>query len=245
MQQSEGTARGDSWAHVKHDPCIVSAAHELKSPLALVRQLALSLEMGGCSADEIAKVARQISLTSERALRLTTDLTKASRLEGSLFSLEPLNPLVLCEEVVEEISPLYQAKGREILVGSRSRPLLAIANRDLLRRVMIGFADNALHYTGDDTPVILTAKVFDGGSSIRLGVRDYGPAIPTQLWRKLSRSLGVAPQPVHNRPASSGLGIYIAQQFAEAMGGRVGASRHRDGATFYIDLSTSTQMRLL
>lgn len=201
--------------------------------------------MGEHSTEEVVKIAQQISLTSERALRLTTDLTKVSRLENSLFTLEPINPIVLCEEVVEEIRPLYRAKGREILVGTRSRPLLAIANRDLLRRIMIGFADNALYYATDDAPVVLTAKAFDGGKSIRLGVRDHGPAIPSQLWRRLARSLGTAPQPVHARPESSGLGLYIAQQFAKSMGAQVGARRHHDGATFYIDLSASTQMRLL
>jgi hypothetical protein len=37
----------------------------------------------------------------------------------------------------------------------------------------------------------------------------------------------------------------VAGQFAHAMGARLGAVRHRDGATFYIDVNASTQMRLL
>ena len=52
----------------------VAAAHELKSPLVLVRQLSLMLEAGDLSADEQKRMLRQISLTSERALRLTSDL---------------------------------------------------------------------------------------------------------------------------------------------------------------------------
>lgn len=226
-------------------PLFIAAAHELKSPLALIRQLSLALEAEDASPDEIAKLARQITLTSERALRLTTDLTRSSRLEDSLFTLEPLNPVSLCEEVASELAPLYAAKGRELKVSPRRGPLLGLANRDLLRRIMLNFADNALHYSEGDMPVVMSASVYDGGKRIRLGVRDYGPAIKKDVWGHLSRTLGSSAQPLHSRPESSGLGVYIANQFAEAMDAKIGATRHRDGATFYVDISASTQLRLL
>lgn len=224
-------------------PLFIAAAHELKSPLALIRQLSLGIEAGTVDAKDIERAARQITLTSERALRLTTDLTKTARLEDSLFSLEPLNPVSLCEEVVQELAPLYRAKGKKLEVASRSRPLLAIANKDLLRRILLNFIDNALHYSEAATPVVVSARAYKG--TVRLGVRDYGPALPTNVWKTLENSLGTNAQPLHSRPGSSGLGIYIANQFAEVMHAQVGATRHRDGATFYVDLSASTQLRLL
>lgn len=230
---------------LSHAPLFLAAAHELKSPLALVRQLSLALEAGDCDAKEIERIARQITLTSERALRLTTNLTKTARLEDSLFTLEPLNPVSLCEEVATELAPLFAAKGRTIRVASRSRPLLGLANRDLLRRVLLNFADNAIHYSDADTPVVLSATARDGGARIRLGVRDYGPAVSSHVWRRLERTLGTTAQPMHARPESSGLGLYIANQFAEAMGASIGTRRHRDGATFYIDINASTQLRLI
>ncbi len=226
-------------------PAVVTAAHELKAPLSLVRQLSLALEAGGVSPDEQQRMLRQITLTSERALRLTTDLTRASRLENSLFELEPLNPQQICEEVAHELSPLYKARGREISVAPRRRQLLAVANRDLLRRVVLNFGDNALHYADGDAPVELRAGALAGGEKIRIGVRDHGPAVPADIWRKLQTHLGKSAQPLHARPGSSGLGLYVASQFASAMRGAVGATRHRDGATFYVDISASTQLRLL
>lgn len=226
-------------------PLFLAAAHELKSPLALVRQLSLALEAGDCSSQEIERIARQITLTSERALRLTTDLTRTARLENSLFTLEPLNPVSICEEVVSELAPLYSAKGKKLTLTSRSRPLLGLANRDLLRRILMNFADNALHYSEDNAPVVITASAHDDGRRIRLGVRDYGPALPPKVWKRLDQSLGTTAQPLHARPESSGLGMYIANQFAEVMDATIGATRHRDGATFYVDIGASTQLRLL
>lgn len=227
-------------------PFLVTAAHELKSPLALMRQLALSLETDTLSDAERTRVIRQITLTSERALRLTTDLSRSSRLEDSLFDLEPLNPQQLCEDVARELMPLYRANGREIRVlSSPRRAVLAVANRELLQRIMLNFGDNALHYADSQAPVELRASTYDHGAKIRLGVRDHGPGVPSDMWQRLQAQLGKDALPLHMRPQSSGLGLYIAGQFARAMHGTIGVTRHRDGATFYVDIDASSQLKLL
>lgn len=222
-------------------PSFTVAAHELKAPLSLLRQLSLHLESGDIDTKEVQKIAHQMTLTSERALRLTTDVTKYARLDDSLFTLEPLNPAVLCQEVVEELAPLYSAHGRQITVKSRTKSPLGLANPDLLRRILLNFGDNALHYSEEGQPVTLTTSVVHDGSVIRLGVRDFGPALPATL----RKNVGNTAAPVHSRPGSSGMGLFIAQQFAQAMHATVGVISHRDGATFYVDIGVSAQMRLL
>ncbi len=226
-------------------PSLVAAAHELKSPLSLIRQLALELETVDVSVEDKQRLLRQITLTSERALRLTTDLTKAQRLHGSLFELEPLNPQQLCEEVAHELMPLYAAKGREIRVAHRNKPLLVVANKELLRRIILNFGDNALHYGQSNEPIELRTSSRQMGQKVRIGVRDFGPALATDAWKRLRNELGKNAQSVHARPASSGLGLYIASQFAETMHGSIGATRHRDGATFHVTIDASTQLSLL
>ncbi len=224
---------------------LIAAAHELKSPLALVRQLSLALQAGDCTPKEVELLAQRIALTSERALRLTTDLTRSARLQDSLFGLEPINPVSLMQEVALELGPLYAAKGRSLRVAERKRSLLAVANRDLLRRIIINFADNALHYSAPDEPVVLTVRAHSSGQQVRLAVRDFGPALPAKVWQILQSSLGTHAQSLNARPESSGLGMFVAGQFASSMGAALGAVRHRDGATFYVDLHASTQMRLI
>lgn len=237
---------GDEGVHISS---LTAAAHELKAPLALVRQLALQLESEFAheylSDSEKLKLLHHITLTSERALRLTSDLTKAARLDASLFQLEPINPEQLCRDIVQELTPLFEAHGKKVTVSSRKHPLLLVANRDLLRRILLGFNDNALHYSQPGTAVHMQIKAFKNAGVVRIGVRDYGPALSTDMWRKLQQKLKVAPQAIHARPESSGLGLYIASQFAEAMNGEIGAIRHKDGATFYVDLQASSQLSLL
>lgn len=224
---------------------LIAAAHELKAPLALVRQLALRLEHADLTDAERARLLRQTILTSERALRLTGDLTKSARLDSALFAVEPINPEQLCRDIISELTPLFDAYGKSVEVKGRRHPLLLVANRDLLRRILLGFSDNALHYSTPGTAVHMQIRALKKSGVIRIGVRDYGPALSSDMWRKLQKKLHNAPQSIHARPESSGLGLYIASQFAEVMNGRIGAVRHKDGATFYVELQASSQMSLL
>jgi signal transduction histidine kinase len=224
---------------------LIAAAHELKAPLALVRQLALRLGDDSLSPAERQQLLDRTVLTSERALRLTSDLTRAARLDSTMFQLEPINPDQLCRDVVSELQPLFQAYGRSVAVKGRRHPLLLVANRDLLRRILLGFSDNALHYSLPGTAVHLQIQAFKKTGVIRVGVRDFGPALSSDMWRSLQKKLNTAPQSIHARPESSGLGLYIAHQFADAMNGKIGAVRHKDGATFYVELQASNQLSFL
>ncbi len=223
-------------------PDILAVAHELKSPLASVRQMAMVLESGTLSRTEAALYARRIELTSERALRLVSDMTRARRLDDALFACEPVNALALCDDVAHELQALYEARGRRLELRRQRQAPLAVANRELLRRILINFADNALHYAPESGRVCFDVQASRTGERIRIGVRDYGPGVSRDVWRRLA---GQAPSAVNRRPESSGLGLYLSKQFAAAMGAEVGVTRHRDGASFYVDLMGSAQMSLL
>lgn len=224
---------------------IILAAHELKSPVALIRQLSLFAQETGQSDIDKNDLLQKITLISERSLRLTSDLTKTARLEDALFSLEPVNPSQVCLDVIHELSPLAGAYQKKIELKGSQRTPLVVANRDLLRRVLINFIDNALNYCGDQQPIKLKIQTFYKQGFIRLSVRDYGPAISNNLIKNLKTELPVQNSNLYSRPQSSGLGVYISSQFAKVMGGLVGIIRHRDGVTFYINLQISKQLNLL
>lgn len=244
---SEGKQRQDVGGRTSEFalPMVGAVAHELKNPLALIRQLAQGLNQDiPCSPAEVEQIASRIRLTSERALRLATDLTKAERLENALFELEPINPISICEDVVREMTPLFSARGRDMRLSNRRRLPPVVANRDLLHRVLINLADNALNYGGDEQPISFKAQSSRDGRHVRIAIRDYGPSVPIDVWRSI-RDAERYPQAISMRPESSGLGLYLAQQFATTMNASLGVTRHRDGASFYIDLKGSTQLSLL
>lgn len=226
-------------------PMLFAAAHELKSPLALIRQMSSQLENGDLSQESIDTLLARIRLTSERSLRLVNDLTLSKRLDNlQLFELEPLSPQAICDDVAREMTPLFTARNRQIRVRTKSRQALAIANPQLLRSILFQFSDNALQYATVGRPVELITRSSRDQKRVSISVRDYGPAISSDIWRRLMQT-GNETAPVARRPGSSGLGLYIARRFAENMGATIGIIRHRDGASFYVELNASTQTSFL
>lgn len=234
---------GDGLVHGTLSPIVV-AAHELKAPLALLRQLAI--ELGDQKANDThgESIAKQMRVVSEQALRLTSNLTRTQRLQAELFPSEPVNINELCKQLRYELTPLYQANERMLKFQPNARLPLASANHDLLRRIVTCFMDNALHYSDEAGVVELYTSLIRGRQTIRVAVRDYGPALPSSVWARV-QAAATTPQAVHARPESSGLGLHIAHQFAAVINGSIGAIRHRDGASFYIDVPVSRQLSLL
>ena len=223
----------DMWSDI---PTLLAAAHELKSPLVLIRQLSLQLESGA----EHETIER-IRFTAERSLRLVEGLTRVARLEDTLFENEPIHIASLYDEVVHDVMPLAKALGQTVELSLPSRPLTIIGNRSLLYSVMLGLCDNALTHNDVARPIELSAK--KRSDRVSIGVRDHGPR--TASLGEVRRRLGTAPQTLSSRPRSSGLGLLIAEQFARHMDATLSLTRHRgDGATFSLSLPASLQMSL-
>lgn len=220
------------------------AAHELKSPLALVRQLALSLGDEDTTQIEKELIIDKIRITAEKAIRFTSDITKVSNLEGALFDLEPINPIEICKEVVFDLQPFMKLYDKTIkLKYKKSHPLLMIANRDLLRRIILNFADNSLYY-GVEKEIEMAIRSINKKQKIRVSLRDRGPQINKKQFFDLISNVNKNKN-LSSRPESSGIGVSIASRFAKFMGGDIGLIRHKDGVTFYVDLDASKQMSLL
>lgn len=240
---SNGQSGVDMGSFFDESTLATAAANELSTPLVLLRQLSLALAADDISDSERLRLSEQLTLTTERALRLTANLQLPSA-QGILLELEPINSVSLCQEVVHELSPLFMAHGQRITLQPRSRVPLLVANRQLLRRILLAFGDNALHYGSAEQPVQLA--ISGHHDRIRIGVRDYGPAVPSDIWQRLDdRIARRATVALANRPHASGMSLAVARQLAGLMDSVVGTVRHHDGATFYIDLRVSGQMSLL
>ena len=219
---------------------ILVAAHELKAPLAVLRQLALSFDEMDAESEHIRS---EMVSVSERAIKQVNDLTKIRRLEDGLFEMEPVAVRAVCDDVTRELAYLFSYNRRDLFIKYSNRSKLVTANRDLLYSVIYNFLLNAMHYSGDGTRAELTVKDFCG--KVKILVRDYGPALPMEVWREMRRGWIDKPTSIAMRPGSSGLGLYIASKFSEYMNAKVGAVRHRDGTSFFVELPVSKQASLL
>ncbi len=224
-------------------PPIIVAAHELKAPLSLIRQLSLALEDASLTSSQKDQVVERLRLTTERALRLTTSLTKAYGVEPSLFPLQPLSPYEVCRAAVYEMTPQAAARGQKIKITGNKRAPLIISNSELLQRILINFIDNAINYSYENKTIQLKLSKRGAAERVRFSLRDYGPAVKVNLLKHIQDGgPHQAGRLVHQRPESSGLGLYITTIFAETLNIKLGAIRHKDGTTFYLDVPISTQL---
>ena len=220
---------------------ILVAAHELKAPLSLLRQLAFSMDLASDQKD-LKRIQNQMVGVSDRALRQVQDLTKIARLDDGLFEMEPVSVRAVCDEVTEELRYLFRFNHRNLDIDYRNRARLVVANRELLYSVVYNFCLNAMNYSSEETRSELTLQ--DKNGCVRLDVRDFGPALPMDVWKSLKKGWIEKPTSIAKRPGSSGLGLYIASKFSQYMNANVGAVRHRDGTSFFVELPISKQASL-
>lgn len=223
-------------------PSIAVAAHELKAPLALIRQMSLLIEDGGLSPAEAQLMQRRVTLTAERSLALVQDLARTVNVQPTLFPLEPVNPLALLAQLAHQSCDMLRLYDRRVTWPRTGKKRLVVANPLLLGRIVMNFLDNAVRYSEAGAAIRVTVRQV--GTMVRLGVRDFGPMMSPAEYQRLVDEMTTR-KSVRTRPDSSGLGVYIAATFAQAMGGQIGLIRHRDGLTFYVDVPLSEQMSLL
>lgn len=218
---------------------ILVAAHELKAPLIVLRQLALALDDMN---EDGEKIRSEMVRVSDRAIKQVNDLAKIRRLEDGLFEMEPVSVRAVCDDVIKELSCLCKFNQRDLYIKYTNRSRLVNANRELLYSVIYNFLLNAIHYSGKEMRSELLVK--DEKGKVKVVIRDFGPALPIDVWKEMKKGWIKQPTSIAMRPGSSGLGLYIASKFSKFMNAEVGAVRHRDGTSFFVKLPVSRQASL-
>lgn len=213
----------------------IAMAHELKAPLAVIRQLVIARDQ--YSSQETENALRRIELLTERMLRLTQTLSYSHSIAE--FETETINLNHLCEAVLHEFTPLCRELGREIEFHPSRQQLLVCSNREVLHSMLVGLCDNAIHYSEDNANIVVHARRVK--DTMRVGVQDNGTHIQAAQLKQMRH----APHQFAVRPARSGLGIYIAEQFAKALKANLHIMRPRSGGlNIYLDVPQSKQLHL-
>jgi len=223
---------------------LIAAAHELKAPLILLRQLSLQL-MNEQDSEKIAEISNRIQLTSERSLRLVNSLSKTARLEDAMFKLEPIVLNNVARTVIDELEPLSNALGQKIEIKTKKN-VLAVGNFDLIRTIMLGLLDNSLmSHRISSKPI--EVRFCEHGDKLQILVRDFGEIIDVKHFRNVLVDIGKAPIPLSDRPNSTGLGLFISAKFSQYMQGELSVTRHvkNGGLTFKVSLPASKQLSLV
>ncbi len=218
---------------------LVTAAHDLKAPLSLIKLYAQQMQSTDISAEDREKYSRRIALSAEQLLKMTNGLLEAYRFGDQLLPLEPVNANIVCEEVLHELAPYAHELGQTLGHRITPRQHVVVAHRQLLHNVLFNVAHNALKHTPEKT--VVTLKLSKSQAYSRIHVVDTGRGFRKSELHRLGSLNTLQPMGSH---AGSGFGLAIARQLTKAMGGEFRLLTSHHGGHCLVLLHRSNQLAL-
>lgn len=232
-------------AFVAQREFVANAAHELKTPIAVLKstlQLALQRPRG---AEEYRQQLDQALEDVGRLETLTHSLLRLARAEqlprGQQHGSLPLVDVAAsCEQTAERWRPVAEAKSVSIKVKAPQGVTQINGDTDDLDLIWSNLLDNAIRYSPKGAQV--RVSVCRNNGQIRVDVEDEGPGIGEEELDRIFRRFHRADASRSRETGGYGLGLAITKAMVEAYGGTIAAAnRHPSGTTFSVSLPVEKQ----
>lgn len=217
---------------------LATLAHELRHPLAPLRNGLEFLRLKGDSPDTASVVAMMDRQVSHLA-RLVEDLLDAGRIASGKVELrrERVSLKSVIRSAIETSQPLIEARGHDLLVLDTLEDALAIdADAARIHQVLVNLLGNAARYTPGGGRIVISAHR-DGMHAV-VSVSDNGVGIAPEVLPGVFEMFSQAEPSSHAAQGGLGIGLALVRQFVELHGGKVsGASPGvGQGSTFTVRL---------
>ena len=178
-------------ADERKDEFLAMLAHELRNPLAPLRNAALLLQQPGVDHPFIERTGEMMGRQVQQLGRLVDDLLDLSRIARGKMQLrkESVDLGQAVQRAAEASRPLVEARRHELTVSVPASPVRLLADPTRLEQVLTNLLNNAARYTPEGGRIWLTAAQEGGEAVVR--VRDTGIGIPPEM---LSRIFGLFAQ---------------------------------------------------
>jgi len=210
---------------------LAAAAHELKTPLAVIRAYAqLMAKREPAEARALAVIQRQV----DRLSRLVQDLLDNSRLrlDAGDGTHERFDLATLAEEVVERMRA--EAPRHELRLAAGD-PAPVLADRERIARVISTLVENGVRYSPGGGAVETGVEAADGHAT--LTVRDHGLGIPRERQDRVFERYYRAHAGTPEDPGGLGVGLEVSREIVQRHGGRMWfESAPGEGSAFHFSL---------
>ena len=186
------------------------AAHELRTPLAVMQTKLDVFSMSGDLPPEAQEFAKNLQAQLARLSSLVEDLLWFSR-DYPLEPVEPVRLLPLLQDIVEELFDAAREKG--IRVELHASDCVVQGQDCLLERAFYNLLENAIKYSPDGTVVELSAAVQEGAAVVR--VADQGEGIPEKYREEIFEPFFRVEKSRNRAVGGSGLGLAVCKKILE------------------------------
>lgn len=203
------------------DDFISMAAHELRTPLSIIRGYASMLVESKSLAESDHHQAELIDRSAVQLNALVEDLLNVMRIEqGRMeFALQPVDLSVATQEVVDMLAISAREKGLALTL-EKTEAVVAQLDVDRIRQILINIVGNAVKYTPAGA---VTVKVFSDKATKRAVVRvsDTGIGISAEEQKNLFGKFYRVKSDETKQIRGTGLGLWITKQLVLNMKGTI------------------------
>lgn len=225
----------------RKDEFLATLAHELRNPLAPIRNSLEILSLAGDSPEAVRAQRERIERQVGHLQRLIEDLLDVSRITTGKMRLQP-EPLVLCDVLdvaLEASKPALDRAGLVVEVRAPDAPVRLVGDRVRLAQVFTNLLVNAAKFTEAGGRVTVTASV--AGGTVSVTVSDTGVGFAPELGPKLFDLFTQADRSLNRSQSGLGIGLALVRRLAEMHGGTATAASAGPGtgATFTVTVPTA------
>ena len=222
----------------RKDEFLATLAHELRNPLAPIRNAAYVLGKLQVDNERVRWAQELIERQVTHLTRLVDDLLDVSRIVRGKATLR-MGAVLLGDVVVqavESVRPILEARHHRFEMRLPVSAVSLHADPARLTQVIVNLLDNAAKYTPQGGHISLEAEVTGGTLEIR--VRDDGMGMPADLLPRVFDLFQQGERALDGSDGGLGIGLTLVRSLVEMHGGQVSASSPGpgQGATFTVRL---------
>ncbi|MCO6430289.1 MAG: PAS domain S-box protein [Deltaproteobacteria bacterium] len=207
----------------RKDEFLATLAHELRNPLAPLRNGLQLLKLAGCDPHTAAKAHEIMERQLSQMVRLIDDLLDVSRISRGKLQLQKSRIVLkdVVDSAVETCSSAIEAANHHLEVIIPDEPVYLDADPVRLSQALGNLLSNACKYTGTRGRIELSAYV--SGREVIISVQDNGVGIPPAMLTRVFDMFTQVDRSLERTHGGLGIGLSIVKRIVETHGGRVEA----------------------
>jgi PAS domain S-box-containing protein len=210
-------------AHRRKDDFLAILAHELRNPLAAIRNALHLLSMPAVTEDIASQARALIDRQVENLTRLVDELLDVSRISMGKIQLRKMHlGLAGAMQRAEQAArPLMDARKHLLSVEVPTEPLWIEGDPTRIEQVLVNLLNNAAKYTEVGGRVRFTARRQE--SDVLISIRDSGIGIEPELLPRVFDLFTQADHSLHRTQGGLGIGLTLVRSLVELHGGSITA----------------------
>jgi signal transduction histidine kinase len=213
-------------------------SHELRNPLAPIRNSLYLLARPGAGPEQVARALEVLDRQTRHLTRLVDDLLDVTRIERGKVELQRsrLDLREVVRKTTDDLRSTFEQRAVTLRVQEPAGPAWVDGDAVRLEQALANLLQNAAKFTPAGGAVTVTLSA--AGGRARLSVRDTGEGMDPQQIERMFEPFTQAAQGAARTRGGLGLGLALVKGFVELHGGSVRASSAGPGrgAEFVVEL---------